>query len=102
MHLRDAELGRDLRLRQLVEETELDDAPLALVERVEAGVDERSLLDVDVPSLLDAEAVREGVVAVVVERGVQRAGRVRVRRVEGVDHLFLLGSGCLRELGDRR
>ena len=60
MHLRDADLRGDLRLRHLVEEAQLHDSPLTLVERVEPGRDERPVLDLlDSPIVLDAELLRE-------------------------------------------
>ena len=45
MHLRDADARGDLRLREPVEEAQLDDQALALVERATARLDERAVLD---------------------------------------------------------
>ena len=44
MHLRDTDLLRDLRLRQPVEEAELEDLPFALVEDAEAGREHGAVL----------------------------------------------------------
>ena len=44
MHLRDPDLLRDLGLRQALEEAKLQDLPLALVERLEAGCEDRTIL----------------------------------------------------------
>ena len=62
MHLRDPDLGGDLRLGHLLEEAQLDDASLPLVECVERR-DERSVLDLLEAGVLDAELLRERVVS---------------------------------------
>ena len=71
MHLRDPDLRRDLRLRHRTEETELDDPTLPLVERVEALGDERAVVDVSVPGLVDAELVGVRLVSPSLEGSVQ-------------------------------
>ena len=63
MHLRDPDLGGDLRLGHLLEEAQLDDASLPLVECVEPRRDERSVLDLLEAGVLDAELLRERVVS---------------------------------------
>jgi len=67
MHLGDSDLGCDLRLRHLLEESQLDDLPLALVERVETRGDERPVLDLAVPGLVGAELLGKSVVRAFLE-----------------------------------
>ena len=98
VHLRDADSRRDLRLRQALEEPQLDDRPLARVERVEAGLDEHTVLDLLVPGLDLAEHVlhRLLVAATGAERLRERAGRVRVVRLERLDDLVLADARSSR------
>src|SRR5439155_23916578 len=44
VHLRDADLLRDLRLRQPLEEAQVEDRPLAVVEDTEAGLEQGAVL----------------------------------------------------------
>jgi len=88
-------------LRQLVEEAKLDDAALALVERVQAGGDQRAVLDLLEAGVFDAQLLGERVVSPVLERRMQGSSGIRVRGVERVDHLFLLRPGRLGKLGNR-
>ncbi len=96
------ELGGDLRLRHLPVEAELDDAPLALVQGSEPFGHDGSVRDAVECFVVEAERLRQRVLATVADGRVERTQRVRVRRVERVDHLFLVGPGRLGELGHRR
>ena len=60
MHLRDPELGRDLGLRHLLEEAELDDAPYAGVEGFEAGGEKPLVVDSLVAGLGPRELLATG------------------------------------------
>ena len=104
MHLRDADLCGDLGLRETVEEAQLHDPSLALVERVEPGLDERGVLDLGEAAVVEPEDVLHRLVgrALVAERLGQRPGRVGLRGLQRLDDLVLLGARRLRELGDRR
>src|SRR5262245_52632898 len=44
VHLRDADLLRDLRLRQPLEESQVENCALAVVENAEAGLEQRAVL----------------------------------------------------------
>ena len=66
MHLRDPDLLRDLRLRQPVEEAEVEDPPLALVEHAEAGREHGAVLRDLVLVLLGAERLERVELAVLV------------------------------------
>src|SRR5438046_2780268 len=55
VHLRDADLLGDLRLRQAVEEPQAEDRPLALVEDAEPGCEDGAVLRDLVLVLLDAD-----------------------------------------------
>ena len=103
MHLGDADLLRDLALRQPVEEAEVQDAPLALVERAEARGEHRPVLRDRVLVLLGPERLERVELAVLVgssdgerERGVRAPG------LERLEHQLLLDARGLRELRDRR
>src|SRR5579864_2825759 len=104
MHLRDPDLLCDLRLRQTVEEPELENHPLAVVERTEAGREHGAVLGDLVLVLLAADRLEriERVVAFPAAAGREREGRVRATRFERLEHLFLGRAGRLRELRDRR
>jgi hypothetical protein len=102
VHLGDPDLGRDLRLRQPLEEAELDDPAFPLVERFEPRPDERAVLEMRVRRFLVAEGVHQVAVALVVGRSRERARRVGVARFQGVDDVLFLdlgGSGQLRDGG---
>src|SRR5262249_15066163 len=104
VHLRDADLLRDLRLRQPFEETQVEDRPLAVVEHAEAGLEQRAVLR-DLVLVLDlAERLeRIELLAVLLSPALrERERRVRAAGLERLEHLFLLDTGGLRELGDRR
>ena len=67
MHLGDPDLGCDLRLRHLLEESQLDDLALALVEGVESRRDEGAVLDLAVARVVDTELLGEAVVRALLE-----------------------------------
>src|SRR2546430_5343335 len=84
-----------------MEEAQLDDAALALVQRLETGLDHRTLLDALVPALFLADQLGQGL-PVLVEGSREAANRVCVRGLEGFDHLILVGVGGLGQLFDGR
>ena len=77
--MRDTDLLRDLRLREPVEEAELQDHPLALVERTEAGREHRTVFRHLVLVLLAADRLEwiEIVLAVATASARERERRVR-------------------------
>src|SRR3954454_6349220 len=105
VHLRDADLLRDLGLRQALEEAQVQDLPLALVEHAEAGRQYRAVLRDLVLVLLRPDRLERVELAVlVVPAG---AGRARERAVgpaalERLEHLFVGHPGGLRQLRDGR
>src|SRR5690348_14376163 len=104
VHLRDADLLRDLRLREPVEEAELEDLPLALVEDAEARREHRAILRHLVLVLLAPDRLERVEILLTVAaaaRG-ERERRVRAAGLERLEHRFLFGAGRLRELRDRR
>src|SRR5262249_31118163 len=104
VHLRDADLLRDLRLRQPFEEAQVEDRPLAVVEHAKAGLEQRAVLR-DLVLVLDlAERLeRIELLAVLLAAALrQREGRVRAAGLERLEHFFLFDACGLRELGDRR
>src|SRR5947209_5541927 len=84
VHLRDADLLRDLRLREAVEEAELKDHPLARIQSAEAGREHRAILGHLVLVLLGAERLEriEAVVVVSARADRERERRVRAARLE--------------------
>src|SRR4051812_30216513 len=103
MHLRDADLLRDLRLGQPLEEAQVKDHPLALVEHAEARLENRAILGDLVLVLLGSERLEGVEVAVVV---LPRPRRERERAVgpaalERLEHFLFRDLGSLGELGDR-
>src|SRR4051812_34803992 len=104
VHLRDAHLLGDLRLRQPFEEAQMQDLSLALVEHTEARREHGTVLRHVVLVLLGPdrfERVELLAVLLPAARG-QRERGVRTARLERLEHLFLLGAGRLCELTDRR
>src|SRR5581483_667041 len=104
VHLRDADLLRDLRLRQPFEEAEVQDGPLALVEHAKPGLEQRAVFG-DLVLVLELAEGLERVELLPVflaaplrerQRGVGASG------LERLEHLFLLDSRRLGELRDRR
>src|SRR5438270_697105 len=89
LHLRDADALGDLRLRQVLDEAQVQDAPVTLVEHAAQRTQHGDLLRAVQALVLDAERVAERALAVV-ERargGVQRhrrVGRSRLQRLERV------------------
>ena len=67
VHLGDADTGCDFRLGQPLEEPQLDDRPLSLVERLEAGLEQRAVLDLVVPRVGPAEEILDGALVVLAE-----------------------------------
>src|SRR3954454_4321251 len=104
VHLRDADLLRDLRLREPLEEAEVQDAPLALVEHLEPWRQHRAVLRHLVLVLHVAERLERIEILTVfgAAAGRERQRRVRATGLERLEHLFLLDARRLRELGDRR
>src|SRR4029077_5509359 len=88
VHLVDPDLLRDLRLRQPLEEAELEDLPLTLVQYLEAGREHRAVLRDLVLMLLGAERLEriEVVVVAAPTADRQREGRVRAARLERLEH----------------
>ena len=82
MHLRDADLGRYLRLRHAAQEPEDDDPPLALVERVQPLPNDGAALERRIAPLLVRQS-REVRWLVVVMGLVERAWGVGLRGLEG-------------------
>src|SRR5215210_1364000 len=78
VHLRDPDLLRDLRLRQALEEAQVQDPALALVQDAKAGSEHGAVLGYLVLVLLGAERLERVELAVLV---VPRAGRQRERAV---------------------
>jgi hypothetical protein len=68
VHLRDTDLGRDLRLRHLMEESQLDDLTLTFIKRIESRGYERSILYLRLAELFTAEFLGEAVVRAFLER----------------------------------
>src|SRR5581483_3939033 len=104
VHLRDADLLCDLRLREPFEEPKVQDLALALVEDLEARREHRAILG-DLVLVLDLSERLERIELLAVLRAA--AGRERQRRVgaaglERFEHLFLFDACGLRELGDGR
>src|SRR5215217_1811193 len=104
VHLRDPDLLRDLRLRQALEEAQVEDPPLALVERAEPRREHGAVLRDLVLVLEVAERLeRVELLAVLLARPLgERERRVRAAGLERLQHLLLLDARGLRELGDRR
>src|SRR5207302_6740852 len=93
VHLRDADLLRDLRLRQSVEEAQLEDLPLALVERLETRREDRAVLRHLVLMLLGADRLERVEILVPVAADTtrrERERRVCAPRLERLEHVFLL------------
>src|SRR5579864_1651873 len=104
VHLRDSDLLRDLRLRQAVEEAQLEDHPLAVVERAEAGREHGAVLGDLVLVLLAADRLErvERVLPFPAAAGRERECGVGATRFERLEHLFLGRARRLRELRDGR
>src|SRR3954453_1914714 len=104
VHLRDADLLRDLRLRQSLEEAQVQDPALALVEDAEAGREHGAVLGDLVLVLLGPERLErvELAVLVVARAGGERERAVRAAALDRLEHLFVRDAGGLRELRDRR
>src|SRR5436190_12266159 len=104
MHLRDADLLRDLGLRQALEEAQVKDRALTLVEDAEAGRQDRAVLGDFVLILLGAKGLERIEIAVLVlartRRKRQRA--VRPAALERLEHFSFRDFRGLRQLGDRR
>src|SRR2546425_4705496 len=97
VHLRDADLLRDLRLRQPVEETQLKNLPLALVKRFEPRREHRAIFRHLVLALLGADRLQRVEVLVAVAAAAARRERhrgVRTTRLERLEHFFLLRARC--------
>src|SRR5207249_6207204 len=103
VHLRDADLLGDLRLRQPLEEAQVQDATFALVERPEARREHRAVLRDLVLMLLRAERLERVELLAVLRAAAlrERERRVRAPGLERLQHLLLLHAGRLRELRDR-
>src|SRR5436190_11899340 len=103
VHLRDADLLRDLGLRQPLEEPEVQDHALALVEDAEARREHGEVLRDLVLMLLGAERLERVELALVVlaRTGGERERAVGPPALERLEHLFLAHLGGLRELSDR-
>jgi hypothetical protein len=105
VHLRDTDLLRDLRLRQPFEEAQVKDAPLAVVEDAEAGLEHRAVLRDLVLVLLGADRLERIEIAVVVAAaaaaGRERERAVRATRLERLENVLFLDAGGLAELRDR-
>src|SRR5207244_5709056 len=90
VHLRDADLLGELRLRQAVEEAQAEDRPLALVEDAEARREDSTVLRDLVLVLLDADRLeRVDVIFVVASAGArgQRERCVRATALERLEHV---------------
>src|ERR687891_352117 len=103
VHLRDPDLLGDLRLREAFPEAQVDDAPLALVQRPEARREDGAVLAhlvlvLQRPERL--ERVEVGVVAVAGGRR-ERHRRVGLAGLERLQDLLLVHAGRLGKLGDR-
>src|SRR5262249_28790854 len=103
VHLRDADLRRDLRLRQPLEEAEVQDPPLPVVEHAKARLEHGAVLGHFVHVLLAADRLERVEVALLVadRPGRQGHGAVRASALERLEHLLLLHPGFLGDLGDR-
>src|SRR6266536_1146755 len=104
VHLRDADLLRNLRLRQPLEEAQVEDLALALVEHAEAGREHGAVLR-DLVLMLVAADRLERVELLAVLLGAparERERRVGTARLERLEHLLLPDARGLRQLGDRR
>ena len=75
VHLRDPDLLRDLRLRQPLEEAQVEDQPLALVQRPEARREHRAILRHLVLRLLGPERLQRVELALVVLRRLRSTAR---------------------------
>src|SRR5919197_2203222 len=104
VHLRDPDPLRDLRLRQALEEAEVEDRPLALVERLETRLEHGPLLRDLVARLLRADRLHRIDVFVAVEPDARREREraICAAALERLEHLLLLGARGVRELRDRR
>src|SRR5205823_13707853 len=104
VHLRDADLLCDLRLRETFEEAQMQDPPLALVEHPEAGSQHRAVLRHLVLVLVAPDRL-ERIELLPVLLGAaarERERRVRAAGLQRLENLFLLDARGLRELRDRR
>src|SRR5207247_2544289 len=104
VHLRDADLLRNLRLREPFEEAQVQDLPLPVVEDAEPRRQHSAVLRDVVLVLFGADRLERVELFAVLLRA---AGRQRQRGVcapglERLEHLFFLGTRSFRELGDRR
>src|SRR5262249_27920522 len=88
VHLRDPDLLRDLRLRQAVEEAELQNLPLTLVQGFEAGSKYGAIFRDLVLMFLGAERLERIEVVVVASPTAdrQRERRVRAARFDRLEH----------------
>src|SRR3954452_1241874 len=100
MDRRDADFLGDLLLAQPCEVAQMDQAALALVERAEAGGEQRSLLAALVAALEDVEVA---VPLVVLRRSVgEGKRRPDALGVEGGGDFWLRDPGAVGDLGDGR
>jgi hypothetical protein len=104
VHLRDADLLRDLRLSQTLEETQVEDPALALVEHAKARRQHGAVLRHFILMLVAADRLeRIELFAVLLgAAGGQRQRGVRAARLQRLQHFFLLDGRRLRELWNRR
>src|SRR5436190_6480024 len=103
VHLRDPDLLRDLRLRQSLEEAQVEDQPLALVQRPEPGREHRAILGHLVLRLFLPERLQRVELALLVlaAPGRKRNRAVRPPTLERLDYGLLLDARRLGQLGNR-
>src|SRR5712691_12667854 len=105
MHLRDADLLGDLRLRQSFEEAQMENCALSFIEDAEPRREHCAVLRHVVLMLQRADRLERiellAVVASAAARG-ERERRVGTTGLECLEHLLLFHPGSLGELRDRR
>jgi hypothetical protein len=103
VHLRDPDLLRDLRLRQALEEAQVEDRALTVIENAEARLEDRAVLGDLVLVLLRTERLERIEIALVVLAGAcrERERAVRAAALERLEHLLVGDLGGLGELRDR-
>ena len=100
LHLRAPELGRDLRLRHVAHEPQVQRVAVALVEQVAQVAQVGDLLGQREALVLRADRVGDGAVAILdpARRGVERRRRVGAAGLERLEHLLEVHAEPLGEL----
>src|SRR5215212_5314907 len=103
VHLRDPDALRDLGLREVLDETQVQHGAIARRQRGERRRDRGAVLDELVAAVLDADrlGVRLAVALVAEAVGLERDGVVRAGRLHRLEHLLGADPQRVRDLGRR-